>query len=296
MEKKIIGRLLTVVGLLLLGALAAPVWATEEVPGGPPVPVALCGTALPGPGSFYLTADLLVVPGTTCLAPGNGVTINLNGHSIRGDITGAIGTGSVGIGGTNNVTIKGPGIIHDVDTCISLGTYALLENVLVYGCWGTDGITLGHASKCVECRVHNAKTTTEAFGIVMGDGCLLESSIVETSDNGAKVGQDCKVWDLVVDDVLHRGLVVGGGTSVARTVISHYHDGPGLDYTACGAIDPVNGTTLGCQDSSNSVGPNDAGVPGIADGVAPVITDCATNNTSVKYVPTTPPLQCGLGL
>src|SRR5262245_59060340 len=211
MEKKRIGGLLAVVGLLLLGTLAAPAW-------GAPHPGAACGV-LGGPGSYILTADISGIPGAVCLRiNGNGVTIDLNGHSIRGDLTGVVGTGSTGIGGSpaNNVTIKGPGIIHDFDQCLSLatvnglggtgtgtltgGTFALVEDVLVYGCWSGVAIALGDGSKCVECRVHNARTgglinyTPTAgplgppsapavptfqfvggIGIIMGSGCLLES-------------------------------------------------------------------------------------------------------------------------
>src|SRR5262245_18534688 len=318
MEKKRIGGLLAVVGLLLLGTLAAPAW-------GAPTPVTAC-SVLGGPGSYILTADIAGTPGAVCLRiNGNGATIDLNGHSIRGDVSGAVGTGSTGIGGSpaNNVTIKGPGIIHDFDACISLatvpnstttpstgGAFALVEDVLVYGCWSGIGIALGDGSKCVECRVHDARTGASiavvptspplgppalpftfvgGIGIIMGSGCLLESSIVEASDNGVTVGQDCKVWDLVIDGINHTGLRVGAGTTVARSVISHYHDGPGIDYRPC-----VIG--LGCQDSSNSVFPGATGAPGAPTIVdtpgAAVITDCATNNSGVKYRPTFPLLQC----
>src|SRR5262245_45344770 len=168
MEQKRMGGLLAVVGLLLLGTLAAPAW-------GAPTPVTACGV-LGGPGSYILTADINGIPGAVCLRiNGNGVTIDLNGHSIRGDLTGVVGTGSTGIGGSpaNNVTIKGPGISHDFDQCLSLATvaaggstttppsggdFALVEDVLVYGCWSGIAIALGNASKCVECRVHDART------------------------------------------------------------------------------------------------------------------------------------------
>ena len=137
------------------------------------------------------------------------------------------------------------------------------------------------------------------MGIVQGLGCLLESSIVETSDDGAVVGQDCKVWDLVVDVVGGIGLRVGAGTTVARTVISHYHDGPGLDYTRCGGLVGAAGalTARGCQDSSNSVTLSTGGGISILDapaavgfGASLVTTDCATNGLAngigggIKYV------------
>jgi hypothetical protein len=250
--------------------------------------VAACGP-LAAQDSYILTKDL-VSPGGSCLTiAGNGATLDLNGHSIRG----VPGTSATGIVSGNNVTIKGPGIVHDFDFCIVLGTYGLVEDVLTYNC--AAGITMSHASKCVQCRVHDARSSTSlvtgivgGIGIILGNGCLLESSIVENSDNGALVGQDCKVWDLVVDSFIRIGLKVGAGTSVARSVISHFHDGPGLDYTTCpGTL----GVAVGCQDSSNSVWPGSAAlVPTIIG--APVITDCATNNNGVKYIPTAPILQC----
>jgi hypothetical protein len=291
MEKKIIGRLLAVAGLLLLGALAAPAWAA-------PTAVAACGALAPQ-NSYLLTADLVSPSGNCLTITGNGVTIDLNGHSIRG----APGTDSTGIEATpgNNFTIKGPGIVHDFDTCISLGNYALVESVLVYNCG--DAIVLGDASKCVQCRVHDARASgvPGGTGIIMGSGCLLESSIVENSDNGARVGQDCKVWDLVVDNFVRTGLKVGAGTSVARSVISHFHNGPGLDYTDCTA--PVLGVCLeeacGCQDSSNSVWPAlNLTATAILDSLlGSVITDCATNTgfplpPGSKYIPAAPVPQC----
>ena len=265
-KKKLIGRALAVAGLLLLGALAAPAWAA-------PIAVSACGT-LVGQNSYLLTADL--VSSGTCLAiTGNGATIDLNGHSISG----VQGTGT-GIVGGNNVTIKGPGIVHDFGTCIGLGAYALVEDVLAYNCFGGLGIILGDGSKCVECRVHDVRVSgAGGVGIVLGRGCLLESSIVELSDNGAFVGNDCKVWDLVVDTIFKTGLIVGRGTSVARSVISHIHDGPGIDYRDC-----VGGTApIGCQDSSNSVWPNGPATPILDTGTVGVITDCATNNDGSKY-------------
>jgi hypothetical protein len=293
MEKKIIGRLLAVAGLLLLGALAAPAWAA-------PTAVAACGVLAPQ-NSYILTADIFSASGNCLTITGNGVTINLNGHSIRG----TPGTDSTGIEATpgNNFAIQGPGIVHDFDTCISLGTYSLVESVLAYNCG--DGIVLGDASKCVQCRVHDARASgvPGGTGIIMGLGCLLESSIVENSDNGARVGQDCKVWDLVVDTFVRTGLKVGAGTAVARSVISHFHNGPGIDYTSCTAPGLggvcVNGSACGCQDSSNSVFPSSTATAILDTGVPPpsVITDCATNTgfpllPGSKYIPLFPVPQC----
>ncbi|MDE2321409.1 MAG: hypothetical protein KGL31_05755, partial [candidate division NC10 bacterium] len=162
---------------------------------------------------------------------------------------------------------------------------------------------------------------TEGYGITMGNWCLLESSIVETSQNGAQVGHNCKVWDLVIDGgrtpVMHTGLTVGGGgTAVARTVVSHVLDGPGIDYCGCSlrALPGEDGAVVddpdhsACQDSSNSVAliagtPSikDAnnGCPGIGSGppaTGTVVTDCATNNEGVRYPGTknTGPFDCGL--
>ena len=261
--------------LLLLGAVAVPASAQT--------PVTACGT-LAGQASYRLDVDLVQAVGTCLVLAGNGITLDLNGHSIRG-FTGAV-AGIIGTG--NNITITGPGIVHDFDGCIVLpGNHNFVGNVLAYNC-GSFGIALGNFAKCVECRVHDVRRSEppNGVGIVLGLGCLLESSIVETSDDGALVGQDCKVWDLVVDVVGGKGLTVGAGTTVARTVISHYHDGPGLDYTFCGGLVGAAGalTAKGCQDSSNSVTLSTGGGISILDapaaigfGASLVTTDCATN-------------------
>jgi hypothetical protein len=192
----------------------------------------------------------------------NGQTLDLNGHSILGDGSGFGIAGSVGGLFPNNATIQGPGVIHNFETCIRLGAHALVSSVLVYDCNGEDGagIWLGNFSKCVQCRVHNVFSSEgTSIGIILGNGCLLEASIVATSDFGARVGHDCKVWDLVVDSVEEGGLKVGSGTAVARTVISHCHNGPGIDYCDCGKGEGVSGQNNpfprpgACVDSSNAV-------------------------------------------
>lgn len=292
--KRIVGSLMAWgAGLLLLGASVAPAAAQ--------VPVTSCGT-LSGNTSYILTADLN--PGTAgdcLLISGNGSTINLNGHRISG--IGTDNTDGKGIAGVkdafgvrtfpNNVTVKGPGIIHDFGGCISLGRHTLVESVLAYNC-GAAGIETGGQSKCVQCRVHNSRVSEppgSAWGIIMGDGCLLESSIVLSSDNGAWVGSDCKVWDLVVGSetfpIIKTGVKVGAGTSVARTVVSHCHDCPAIDYTGCSTPANANGAPRACQDSSNSVYVT-AGQATIADAVTTalggeVVTDCATNHNGVRY-------------
>src|SRR6266849_2146046 len=90
----------SVVMLFLLGAVAAPASAQ-------PTPVTKCGTILLSQSSYILTADLNVSQGVVagngaCLfIAGNGVSLNLNGHSIAG-FTGS----SAGILGTgNNIAI-----------------------------------------------------------------------------------------------------------------------------------------------------------------------------------------------
>jgi hypothetical protein len=253
--------------LLLLGVAAGPVSAQT--------PVTACGELL-GQTSYRLEADLFAAAGTCLTINGNGTTLFLNGHSIGGFTGAAAGIVSTG----NNHSIVGPGVVHDFGVCIDLpGRHNFVESVLAYNCQGF-GINLGDFAKCVQCRVHDVRQSEppNGIGIALGDGCILESSISATSDEGAQVGEDCKVWDLVVDTVGGTGLRVGVGTTVARTVISHYHNGPGLDYSACtdgGAL-----TGRGCQDSSNSVTLSTADGISIATpppGVPGVTTDCATN-------------------
>jgi hypothetical protein len=275
------------VGLLLLGALVTPAAAQT--------PVATCGALVADTNSYILTADLTQIGAADCLTlTRNGVTIFLDGHSISGqgadstDGAGITFSGSLG----KNATIRGPGVIHDWNTCIDLSDYALVQDVLAYNC--QVGIRLGNFSKCVQCRVHNAVGFEDSgIGITMGEGCLLESSIVETSDRGAEVGHDCKVWDLVLEDINETGLKVGYGSIVARTVISGGHNGPGIDYCDC----DDGPRQSACVDSSNSVSNNGSVVPcNIDDGsgnyCAPaatqcgpsrVIPDCATNVNGQVY-------------
>jgi hypothetical protein len=151
--------------LLVGSAVALLLLEGVVVPAGAQAPVTACGT-LAGKRSYRLDKDLVAVAGTCLTIVGNGVTLDLNGHSIRG-IAGA----TAGITSTaNNVTIRGPGIVHSFDgPCISLyqapnasavppipggGRNSLVQDVIVYNC-GTFGIRLGGSSKCVGCRVHD---------------------------------------------------------------------------------------------------------------------------------------------
>jgi hypothetical protein len=303
MRKRIGGALIALgAGLWLLGA-GAP--AAEAV-----VSVTACQT-LNGNESYRLDANLSPGGSSDCLViNGNGTTINLNGHSISG--TGAINSDGAGITASsinsttglaqnaNNVTIVGPGIIHDFAIGIRLGAHALVQDVLVYELQptfnngttdlGLGGITLGNYSKCVECRVHDvhvSEPAAGAWGILIGRGCIVESSIVETSDNGASIGANCKVWDLVVDAPTEVGLYVQAGTEVARSVVSHCHNGPGIKYD-CATDGGGVVAAYACQDSSNSVWCN-GGITAPSGGV---VTDCATNVNGTKYIPTTPADQC----
>lgn len=285
--KRLTGMLAVVgLGLLLVGGLPGPAAAVTSITS--------CGS-YGSNTSLRLDADLSAT-GANCLTLGSGVTLDMNGHSITGLNDGDPVNG-IGITAGGNTSIKGPGIVAFFGDCIKVGNFSLIESVLAYNCEFT-GITLGNASKCVQCRVHDI---VEGVGITMGDWCLLESSIVEVSHSGAVVGHNCKIWDLVVDTIDHIGLDVnGGGTAVARTVISHVHDGPGIDYCGCDvAVTPV-GTLTGtsspsaCQDSSNSVyliggnfGITD-GNSGITGCAGQVVTDCATNNEGDRYPGTTP--------
>lgn len=315
MKKRIVGRLIAWgAGLVLLGAAASPAAAQVEVNA--------CQT-LGGNTSYILTADLVQVGSAPCLViAGNGTTIDLNGHSIsglNGDNSDGAGIESSSINtftgqaaNGNNVTIKGPGVIHDFAFCIRVGTHALVMDVLAHDCQptfrttpnglaiGLGGITLGAHSKCVQCRVHDSRISEPpggAWGIWMGMGCLLESSIVELSDNGARVGSDCKVWDLVVDGAVHVGVSAQAGTEVARTVVSHCSDGPGIYYD-CAAGFGGFGANHACQDSSNSVWcpaplPPAVVFGGIQIGSGNVVTDCATNTNGTKFPGNT--AQCSNG-
>ena len=140
-------------------------WGVVVAQASAQTPVTGCGT-LAGKPSYRLDKDLFVASGTCLTIVGNGVKLDLNGHSIRG-LPGA----TAGIISTaNNITIKGPGIVHDFDgPCISLykapergamrpisggGRDSVVENVIAYNC-GTFGIRLGGDSRCVGCRVHD---------------------------------------------------------------------------------------------------------------------------------------------
>jgi hypothetical protein len=145
------------VGILLLGVGRGAASA--------PIPVTACGR-LADRASYRLDKDLFVAAGTCLVIARDGVTLDLNGHSIQGRPGATAGITST----ANNITVKGPGVVHGFDgPCISLyqapqpgamrpvsrgGRDSLVQNVTAYNC-GTFGIRLGGSSRCVGCRVHD---------------------------------------------------------------------------------------------------------------------------------------------
>ena len=63
--------------LLLMGVVVAPASAQT--------PVTACGR-LAGKASYRLDKDLFVAAGTCLVVAGDGVSLDLNGHSIRGRV------------------------------------------------------------------------------------------------------------------------------------------------------------------------------------------------------------------
>ncbi|MDE2321245.1 MAG: hypothetical protein KGL31_04920, partial [candidate division NC10 bacterium] len=129
MMKRITGLLAAGGLFLLMGVLPSPAAAATSVTG--------CGGFGDG-ANLRLDADLNAT--ASCLTVGNASVIDLNGHSITGP--GNESGPTTGIAGGGNVTIKGPGIVRYFGTCIRVGNFSLIQDVLADDCHDA-GIVLG---------------------------------------------------------------------------------------------------------------------------------------------------------
>ena len=74
--------------------------------------ITTCGTTLTAPGVYYVAGDLLDCPGTAIEIAADGVTLLLQGHTLRGVGVGAgIGIGATTFHPVNGVRVEGPGTV-----------------------------------------------------------------------------------------------------------------------------------------------------------------------------------------
>jgi hypothetical protein len=269
------GKAAVVGALLGLLALAAPVAALD---------VTGCANFSASTETrFDIQNDIAFAPTSgTCLTFPRNSTVRLNGHVIAGP-TPELGTTGIDLP-LGDGSILGPGVVRDFGTCIKGGDHVAVEDLITKNC--ATGIKAGDSYKIKAVRVHHCETSTGpniGLDLTGSAGGFIESSIVRECDFGVITGKNNTIWNLVISRHNVKGLQVGPGTSVSRTVISRPRSyfTIGLDYRDCCVW------FVGCQDGSNSVqdhlsGFNIATCPSLVGGTfflhpGGVVTDTRTN-------------------
>jgi hypothetical protein len=141
--------------LLLVSALSsALVMIVGKATAAPPTPLSACGT-IAEPGNYVVTEDLssngscfvLTSNGTNTGTPTNGVSIDLQKHTITGD--GKTGSAITDLGTGSSHTVVVNGTIKNFDTGISLtegeasyGSQVTIDNLTSSGN-KEDGVIIG---------------------------------------------------------------------------------------------------------------------------------------------------------
>jgi hypothetical protein len=243
--------LAVVLGLAAVIVLSAPAGAGN---------VTDCGDFTSSPDARFDIVNTITFtgPGTCLRFPSNSMVF-LNGFVLVGP---GLDSGTVGMRVGSNSFVWGPGVVRGFSDCLIAGDFVAVETVLFNQCG--NGIRIGNGYKIREVRIHDC--TPSALSLVgagiatgqtgLGQGGIIESTIVRACDFGVLTGTNNKIWNLVVTRHTFFGLALNGpGNAVSRTVISHPRSTStvGLDYSNCGG--PPNG---GCEDASNSVSGHNA--------------------------------------
>jgi hypothetical protein len=132
-------------------------------------PISFAPFTITAPGSYYLTANLMVSSGTAINIATNGVTLDLNGFTIKSTAASATGYGIVLNGGLRNLTILN-GFIEGVVTNNGSGVYA--GSGFAGGIFYSGIVSIG-----VNTRVSGVSVAgCLNYGIYLGDG---SSTVVE---------------------------------------------------------------------------------------------------------------------
>ena len=220
---------------------------------------------------FDITGNIVnITSGVTCLTFPRDAIVYMNGWTVTGP--GVSNDTSTGLAFRGDGFVWGPGILKSFGTCVG-GVKDLsappqmippdeiaVENVIFNQCG--RGIRLGRGYKVREVRIHDCHPSNKpGYGMILGQGGFVESSIIHTCEVGVLTLQNNKIWELVVTGHSFIGLsvgthsvktpqfvnLVGDGTAVSRSVISHPSSSGTIGiYYNCAA-------GIGCQDGSNSV-------------------------------------------
>jgi len=210
------------------------------------VNISACGTLEDFRQTYNVTADLHAADGGDCLVvANNGITINLQGHSIIQDGAVAVGSGITdGAIHRDQIVVRngsiekfGIGIELDSTTRVQILDVSVHDSVV-------DGILVGNNS-----LVNRATVEDNGFGSILGgDGIRGADSVQiqasKASNNalaGIRVGQRCLVTQNTAGGNLEDGINTQGRCTVSRNTANDNVD-DGIDVEASGGVVTANVT------------------------------------------------------
>jgi len=202
-----LASLMTFTMFLSVGALAAP--ATQPTSD-------LCGATIVS--DVELDHDL-VCTGSGLIVGANGVTIVLNGHSIRGPSRGALFLTGILVSGKTGVTIQGPGTVTNFRTGIAItgSQDVLVRQVTVVGNGAApfgdgDGIRILSSARVTIEKCNVLGNGNDGIQVTSSSDVLLIKNDVSGSRNGinlAAVGTQIEKNEISLNMCGVKGSTVG---------------------------------------------------------------------------------------
>jgi len=262
----------------------------------PRTPISSVPYTINSAGAYYLTGDLFVSTLTNAITVrASQVTIDLNGFGIFGEAGGGC---AIAVSNTvqnlvvRNGTIEywGTGVQASAassSTLEKLQCYEFFNNALAIGgnsivkdctvndpalAGGGDGVLTGDGSLVADCTVLD-DFNHDSYGIVVGRGCVIDSSITTANYTGIITGNGTKLKGCSMLANVTYGLQTGSGCIIS-------------DCTACGnssAYDFIPGISAGAGCSITSCTANQNG-GGIFTGTGCTLKDCTVFSNALSGV------------
>jgi len=207
------------------------------------VNVTACGTLGEFRQTYNVTTDLHADGGDCLVVANNGITINLQGHSIIQDTPTPFGSG-VTDGGIvrDQTTVKNgtvTGFVFGVE--LDSSTRSQVLNVTVSESL-LDGILVGTGA-----LVKGATAQDNGFGSIVGgdgihgaDNVQVQTSVATNNGaNGIRVGQRCLITQNKAEENFEDGINTGASCTITSNTASN-NDDDGIDVTASGALVSLN--------------------------------------------------------
>jgi hypothetical protein len=206
------------------------------------------------PGSYYLTADLVVPNGKRGIRVAGGVstTIDLNGFTIREQAQSSLegilvdgaasgitirngrirgGTTAIAASATDDCTVERITVDSASAVGFFLGVGASVSDCTVRAC-GSHGINIGNAGIVVRCNVRD----NGGVGIDVDDNCIVRDCIaVANASEGISANDGCTVAGCTASGNTGNGINTEGACIVSDS-IGRENGGVGIDVDSIAAV------------------------------------------------------------